>query len=204
MTGVNWIQLGTQNIGYFFPGGATVNGLRETRTGEWSDIDASGDTTSISRNYLTLYTSHGVAPSNKTYAYMVLPNKTSTQVSSYAANPSSNVLRNDTNVQAVQQKTLGIIGANFWTDTLQTVGAKGDANYLSSNKKASVMVKETSTTTEVAVSDPTQANVGKIQIELNAPSGSVIEQDERVTVTQLYPKTILTVNVNGSAGASYW
>ena len=43
MANVQWAHLAGNatgsDIGYYFPGGASLNGLRETRTGAWSDIN---------------------------------------------------------------------------------------------------------------------------------------------------------------------
>ena len=204
MPGTNWIHLAGNtpgsDIGYYFPDKANVEGVREARTGAYSDIDkrAGASTTEYTRNYLNLWLDHGINPSNAGYSYVLLPNKTSSQVGSYAQNPDIEILKNDENVQAVKEKELNIIGANFWNDTPETAGI------ITSNKKASVMTKEeTGENIEVSVSDPTQANPGYINITINRNAKGILSCDSGITVTQLSPTIKFMVNVNGAHGKAF-
>lgn len=208
MTGVNWAHLAGSvagsDIGYYFPNGASVKGLREARTGKWSSIDgrATAPTTNMTSNYLTMWLDHGVNPTDATYAYVTLPNKTSTQVSSYASSPNVSILENSTSAQAVKETTLNVVGMNFWADALKWVQV-GSTNFLSSDKKASVMTSETANEIEVAVSDPTQANTGTINLEINRSATSYISYDPGVTITQLSPTIKLAINVSGAKGKTF-
>lgn len=40
--------------GYYFPGSPTLNVVRETRTGAWSDINTGGSTAQVTRTYATI------------------------------------------------------------------------------------------------------------------------------------------------------
>lgn len=209
MTGVNWMHLAGNvtgsDLGYYFPSAITVNGLREARTGTWASVNTyakSIDNTSLTRNFLTLWMDHGSNPVNAGYAYVLLPNKTSTQVSSYAASPDITVLENSSSAQAVKEVGLNVVGANFWTDTATTINVGGTA-FVSSNKKASIMTKETASDIELTVSDPTQANTGTIQLEINRSASSLISSDSAITVTQLSPTIKVTVNVSGAKGKTF-
>ncbi|MGG1515913.1 polysaccharide lyase family 8 super-sandwich domain-containing protein [Paenibacillus oryzisoli] len=203
MTGTNYIHLAGNvtgsDIGYYFPGGATVNGLREARTGNWKQINSAvgWSSTNYTRNYLTLWFDHGSNPTNQSFSYVVLPNKTATQVSAYAASPNVTILENSTSAQAVKETGLNITGINFWNDAPKTVGL------VTSNRKASVMMRETTNDVEVSVSDPTQANVGTIYLEVNKNAKNVISQDPEVTILQYSPTIKFKVNVNKSAGKSF-
>jgi hyaluronate lyase len=68
LQGVNWIHLSSTG-GYYFPGGATLNMLREARTGTWHDINQGGSRTPVTRNYATIWFDHDINPSGTTYAY---------------------------------------------------------------------------------------------------------------------------------------
>jgi hypothetical protein len=190
-----WCSLGAMG-GCYFPGGTTVNALRQARTASWSQINSGGTTSSTTKNYLTLWFDHGVKPANATYAYVLLPNYTTAQVSSYAASPEMTILENSTNAQAVKETTLNVVAANFWTDVTKTV------DLITVNKKASVMTQETTTGLAVAVSDPTQANAGSILVTLNRAANSIAFLDPAITVTQLRPTIQMTVNVGGTLGRS--
>ncbi|MGG1517891.1 polysaccharide lyase family 8 super-sandwich domain-containing protein [Paenibacillus oryzisoli] len=187
------------DIGYFFPTAPTVQAKREARTGNWKQIKTTGITsgTNITRNYLSLALNHGGNASNQSYQYVILPGKTSAELTSYASTPDITVLANTADVQAVKETTLNVIGANFWNDAVTTV------DFITSNKKASVMTKETASELEISVSDPTQANTGTIQLELDRAASGTISADAGVTVTQLSPTIKLSVNVNAAKGKSF-
>nr|AAG42262.1 putative xanthan lyase XalB precursor [Paenibacillus alginolyticus] len=208
MTGVNWAHLAGSvsgsDIGYYFPGGSALKGLTEARTGKWSSIDsrASTPTTNVTSNFLTMWFDHGSNPTNGTYAYVTLPNKTSAQVSSYASNPNVTILENSASAQAVKENTLNVIGMNFWADALKWVQV-GGANFVSSNKKASVMTSETANDIEIAVSDPTQANTSGINLEINRSATSALSVDPGVTVTQYAPTIKLTINTAAAKGKTF-
>ncbi len=200
MTGVNSIHLAGNvagaDIGYYFPGTANVTGLREARTGNWDQIGV-GPNTNHTRNYLSLGLNHGVNPTNASYAYVTLPNKTSSQVSAYASNPNITILENSADAQAVKENGLNMVGINFWNDAVKTVGL------VTSNRKSSVMTKETANDFEVSVSDPTQVGRDTINIEINKSATSLISADPGVVVTQLSPTIKLSVSVVGAMGKSF-
>ncbi|QYR20590.1 discoidin domain-containing protein [Paenibacillus sp. sptzw28] len=199
MTDVNWAHLaGTvpgSDIGYYFPEGASVKGLREARTGSWKGINIGGSTTPITRNYLNLWFDHGVNPSGATYAYVLLPNRSAAETSDYASAPEFTILENSADAQAVRENTIGVTGVNFWKDMVKTAGD------ITSDKKASVMTAVTAGVLEVSVSDPTQLNTGTINIEINKSAAGLAAADSRITVTQLSPTIKMTVNVSGTRGA---
>jgi len=113
------------------------------------------------------------------------------------------VLANSASTQAVIDKSLNAVGANFWSTTATTINdAKGFA-YLTSAQQASVTTLENGGELDVAVADPTQANTGSITITINRTASSVISSDSQVSVTQLSPTIQFSVNVSGSVGKSY-
>ncbi|MBI5692066.1 MAG: polysaccharide lyase 8 family protein [Verrucomicrobia bacterium] len=185
------------DIGYYFPAPGTLNALREARTGAWSEINSGGSTSPITRNYLTLWFSHGANPSNATYAYFLLPNRSAAETADFAASLTLTVLENSTSIQAVRHATLGITAANFWNDGRASVGG------ITVDRKASVVVQNDGAgRLDVAVADPTQANTGSITVELDLGATSLIEADAGVTVAQLTPTLRLVVSVAGARGKS--
>ncbi|WP_164821533.1 polysaccharide lyase family 8 super-sandwich domain-containing protein [Paenibacillus koleovorans] len=205
--GTNWMNLegnvpGSE-IGYYFPDAPTIKTIRESRTGTWNAINTNnGSTDPKTNSYLTLWLEHGTNPTNSNYAYVLLPNKTSTQTSSYAANPDVEILANTTSVQAVREKQLHVTGANFWTNVTQTVYADS-APYLTSNKIAAVMVHESGNELTVAVSDPTQAYNGSITLEIHQPDFQLLSKDSQITVLQQSPTLKLSINVNAAKGKTF-
>lgn len=203
-SGVNTVHLSGSvagsDVGYYFPGGATVNGLREQRTGNWKQLNSSSEwanTTPITRNYLSLALDAGTNPSNAGYSYVLLPGKTSAQVSSYAAAPNISILENSASVQAVRENSLGVTGINFWKDESTTAAG------VTSDKKASVMVSKTATSVELSVADPTQKNAGQIYLTLDGPATGVISKDPEVTVLQYTPTVKVKINVDKARGKDF-
>lgn len=199
--GVNTVHLAGSvpgsDVGYYFPGGATVNGLREQRTGNWKQLNSSSEwanTTPITRTFLSLAVDQGTNPSNAGYSYVLLPGKTSAQVSGYAAAPDITILENSASVQAVRENDLNVTGINFWKDESTSAGG------VTSDKKASVMVSRTADSVELSVADPTQKNAGHIYLSLDSSATGLISKDPEVTVLQYTPTVELKVDVKNARG----
>ncbi|WP_238650460.1 polysaccharide lyase family 8 super-sandwich domain-containing protein [Paenibacillus piscarius] len=199
---VEWAHLSGStagaDTGYYFPQPVPLAMKREARTGNWKQINPRPVTpsTPVTRNYMTLWLNHGINPAGGEYRYVLLPGKSAPQVAAYAAAPDIEVLANSSGVQAVREKELGIIGANFWED------GTSSADLITVNKKASVMTRETEDTLEFSLSDPTQTGTGVIEVELDR-SASGYTADSGVTVTQLSPTIRLAVNVSAAKGKTF-
>ena len=87
--------------------------------------------------------------------------------------------------------------ANFWTN------GNNSADLVSVNNKSSVVTWETATNISVGISDPTQTNNNSITVTLNRSAASVTSADSGVTVLQLSPQIIFSVNVNGAHGKTF-
>lgn len=183
---------------YFHASPANLQADFVANSGKWTDVHPTdSDTASYTNNYLKLYFKHGVQPLAASYAYTLLPGMSPSNVSAYAANPQSSIVSNTATVQAAKNVTLGLVSANFWGST------GGTADLIASNKASSVITSETYNTISVGVSDPTQQNTGTITVTLNRAGTGQLSVDAGVTVTQLSPKIILSVNVNNSKGKTY-
>ncbi|MDR3460019.1 MAG: polysaccharide lyase family 8 super-sandwich domain-containing protein [Verrucomicrobiae bacterium] len=184
--------------GYYFPAGSSnlQAGFLAT-SGKWSDINSGDDATTYTDNYLKLWFNHGLLPTNAAYAYVILPNFSTTSVSNYALNPDIIILTNTPLVQAVKKISLGVVAANFWTNGIRS------ADLISVNNKASVITLESSNSLAVGVSDPTQTNNGAITVTLNRTATGTIAADAGVTVVQLSPQIVLSVNVSGAHGQAF-
>ncbi|WP_341347167.1 polysaccharide lyase family 8 super-sandwich domain-containing protein [Paenibacillus sp. FSL H3-0469] len=201
-TGVNWMHLAGNtasgsDVGYYFPEAPTLQTLRETRSGKWTDIHSSSLLTDTKTNHFqTIWFDHGTASGEAGYQYALLPNLSTAQTADYAADPDYTVLENSTEAQAVKENHLNLTAVNFWNSASKSVGG------ITSSGKASVLLKQSETEAEVSVSDPTQANTGSIQLEINRSASGVLSADPGITVTQLSPTIKLSVDVNGQKGGS--
>ncbi len=192
----SWCALGGVG-GYYLPAGFTnLQATFVSSSGSWSQINSDDSNTVYTDNYLKLWFNHGLQPTNATYAYVVLPGMNANSVSNYALNPDIIILTNTSVVQAIKKPALGIVAANFWTNGIST------ADLITVNSKASVISLEHSNNISVGVADPTQTNASSITVTLNRAASGLMSADAGVTVVQLTPQIILSVNVNGSHGKS--
>jgi hyaluronate lyase len=196
--------------GYYFPEGASnLQAQFVSGSGAWTTINPTDSDPAIYTDYyLQIVSKHGVNPTNAKYAYVILPNRTVSSVKAYAANPDVTILSNTeptsttAGIQAVKSQILGVVAANFWAKTSGPDNG-GTADIITVNKQCSVIVKETSNSISVGVSDPTQSNTGSITVTLNGRASlATLSADSGVTVTGDNPIT-LSVNVNGSKGKSF-
>ena len=196
MRDVTWAHLAGQteaaDIGYYFPAPVRLDGLREARSGVWNET-----TETVSRNYLTLWLSHGTNPAGATYAYVLLPGYSAAQVSDYAKHPRVEILANSDRIQAARVDPLGLTAANFWSDGRSTIGL------ITVDRMASVLLQTEGAFWDVAVSDPTQVNHTTITLELAASAHQLVSADPGVVIDRLSPTIRLSFRVAGAAGRTF-
>jgi hyaluronate lyase len=198
MNNVQWAHLAGNvsgsDMGYYFPESSNVYGLREARTGAWSEINSGQSTAQITRDYVSLAFEHGATPSNAAYTYVILPHKDAAATELYSQAPDIEILSNSTDVHAVREKKLGITAVNFWNPA--------SVDFITAQNPASLMVKESESQLSVAVSDPTQTQ-NTISIELNKHGLSVVSADDTISVLQTVPTLKLQIRTAGTVGKSH-
>ena len=184
------------DIGYYFPAVADVQLVRDERSGNWREVN-SGVLLSHDRilkaNFLTLYVVHGNNPANASYVYLLLPNKSAEQLKQYSEKPDITILENSNDAHGVYERKLRITGINFWNDEVKTVGI------VTSDRKSSVLIKETDTELFVSVSEPTKRN-GIVTIQIEISAAECLTHDENINVVQTSSMILFTVDVTGKNG----
>ena len=182
--------------GYYFPGGATnLQAAVVASSGAWTDLrPGDSNSTTYTDHYLKLYFKHGVQPTNASYAYVLLPTLTPSNSLAYSKSHQVKILSNTPTVQAVKKPSLGVFAANFWE------ASGGTVDWLTVNKAASVMSLEADKKLTLGISDPTQKNTGTTTVTLNRAATSLVADDPGVTITQLTPQIIFTVQMNATQG----
>ena len=211
LTGVTYAHLdapfqtayGTGSIGYYFPSPSALQARREARTGAWSDINTGGSTTAITRNFLNLWFDHGtglLAP-GASFAYAVLPGKTANQTATYQQNPGIQVLANSASVQAVRERTLNALSANFWS---ASPAVPDTVAGLTADRPCSVSLLTRNGQLNLGVSDPTQELTAASPLILELPAGAsaTVSKDAAITVLALTPRVRLSINLAGTRGRS--
>lgn len=196
------------SMGYVFPdGAANVFGYRNAYSDKWSSINQNasqnppGDPT-VTERYQLLSRPYPAQPTDQSFSYVLLPGATTSDVDVYRTTPEVQTLTNTASVQAVEEKSLGIVAANFWNDGPTTID-RGGSDWLTVDKKSSVMVRVTATTVEVSITDPTQLNTGLITVSVAVPVQAQESGDPRITLTSAAGQNLnFTADVNGMRGGS--
>lgn len=204
LSGVSWMHLEgnapDSDMGYYFPDEPNVLANRTANSGSWYDINRNDATSADirTRNYVSFWFDHGANPVNETYSYVILPNRTPMETEQFAQAPTIQVVENSTTAHAVRDLGSNQLGINYWKDEVKTVSG------VTSNRQASVLMKNNpDDTLEVAVSDPTFANTGAIELEIEQSAAAVLASDPEVLVTQLHPTIKLTVRTTDSLSRSF-
>lgn len=195
---LNWAW--HNNIGYVFPDGGNIFLLNQSRSGSWYDINTTASKTVMKKNVFTLGFNHGQSPKDDTYAYIVVPNKSS--AAEMAAYPMDNIeiLANTDSMQVVRNKKLGVWefifyqGATFTHGELSIKVNKGCALLFKDIEKPSV---------QFHIADPAQTQ-SKITVEVHIPSVSLqtksIECDFTGTGIYAGQSKVYTVDANSPTG----
>lgn len=109
---INWIY--HDNTGYIILQKNSVHVSEDKQTGNWGLIYNQGDPAPVTGQVFNLWIDHGNAPTNGSYAYMVLPGITLKSLASLDRHPSIEIIQNDTMLQAVQYPTEKIMQAVFY------------------------------------------------------------------------------------------
>jgi len=210
---VKWAHLegnvSGSDIGYYFPAATDLLAVKNTRTGAWEEINSlkswgHKDLPSYTRGYAEIVIDHGILPmegNSADYSYVLLPGKSEEETREYNETPDIDVLKNTEEVHAVRENTLGVTAVNFWTDK------PAEAGGILSNQPASIMWKDTESTFELVVCDPTHRGTAPITLAITgAKISSVISKDDKITVNSNAGENILklTIDTEGTKRAQQY
>lgn len=150
-------------IGYFFPQKEEVFLTAQTQSGRWYDINTSKSKKEEKMDVFTLGINHGVGPKDGSYAYIVVPGKTSAQeMEAYQKENAIEILSNNAKVQAVRNTKL-----NVWMVTFFEAGTfKHKELSVTVDKPCVLMVKDINAkSANLHIADPGQTQ-SPIQVEL--------------------------------------
>lgn len=150
-------------IGYFFPQKEEVFLTAQTQSGRWYDINTSKSKKEEKMDVFTLSINHGVDPKDGSYAYIVVPGKTSAQeMKAYQKKNAIEILSNNPKIQAVRNTKL-----NVWMVTFFEAGTfKHKELSVTVDKPCVLMVKDINAkSANLHIADPGQTQ-SPIQVEL--------------------------------------
>ncbi len=171
LSGANWVH--HDGVGYIFPQNGQRYLSNKNQTGSWKLIRNGSSADPVSKDVFTLRISHGVAPSNADYQYIIVPEQSALQTAAYEQAQPVTVLQNSSSIQAVRHAGLSSTGIVF-----HQAGSIQINNNLtvSVDKPSVVLVDESGAEPMVSLSTPGQAYT-----EVNLTLDSVTKG----TVTQL-------------------
>lgn len=150
-------------IGYFFPQKEEVFLTAQTQSGRWYDINTSKSKKEEKMDVFTLGINHGVGPKDGSYAYIVVPGKTSAQeMKAYQKKNAIEILSNNPKIQAVRNTKL-----NVWMVTFFEAGTFTHKELsVNVDKPCVLMVKDINAkSANLHIADPGQTQ-SPIQVEL--------------------------------------
>lgn len=107
----------SSTLGIVLPTAAPVNITKEARSGDWMTLSNRAALymkgTEVKGNFLQTALPHGAAAGNS-YAYYLLPGKTSGETTAFAARPSVSVLSNTAELHAVFDQYSGVYAMNVF------------------------------------------------------------------------------------------
>ncbi|MEU7111478.1 polysaccharide lyase 8 family protein [Streptomyces sp. NPDC046182] len=192
--GAEWAHVAGQ-AGYVFPGGAKLSAVREERTGSWRDINTGGSPDPVTRRYLTLFTDHGIDPTDGDYAYVLLPGASARTTAHRACDRGwLRILANSADQQGVRIQGLGLTAVNFWR--------AGTVERLRASAPASVLVREhRNGTATVVVADPAR-QATSLDVVWNRRVSRVLSKPATVTAaTTGSSLKLMFGDLTGQAGA---
>lgn len=140
------------NVGYVTPGEQTVSFANKSQTGNGLRIGDDREPYET-RKIFSAGIEHGTNPKGGTYTYILVPGESVEYVAEYAKNPKVQILRNDTEIQAVYHPELEILQAVF-----RKAGELefADGKKISVDRPCMIMTRKIASGYEIVMQNPEQ------------------------------------------------
>ncbi len=183
---LQWIH--HNNVGYLFPNGGYMTLEAKPQSGKWTDINTTAtDTTTYTQNIFSIWFNHSATPANRSYYYIVMPDKTLPAFQSTVANHGFVLVQNDATIQAIRNSTLKNYAVVFHDPGTVDMG---DGLTITVDKMALVYIHKYSGNYKISVADPlySQSSVAiKVNKDLSGPNA-------------VYANGVTTINITFPTG----
>ena len=156
------------NIGYVFPNGGNVVVSNKTQHGNWHDINNNGTDAGVSRDVFSMWFNHGKKVNNGSYSYIIVPNKNAAEMKNYFESGNVEILENNTSLQAVHHKTLGMLGIIFYSSSVSFTGGGISVEV---NRPCVLLLKKKNGHIEMHIADPAQSQT-QINVKIKNSSST--------------------------------
>jgi len=178
---LNWVH--HNNVGYLFPSGGYMSLTNKNQSGSWSSINTKASSTVLNTLMFNLYVRHSATPTNRSYYYIVAPNKQASDMTVLAANHGFVVESNTASIQAIKHTGTNQYGVIFYAPGQITI----DGLLIKSDKKAIVLIRKYTSSYRLTVADPEYTGA-TIKITLNqnlSGTGAVYASGQTVITVPL-------------------
>lgn len=138
-------------VGYLFPQGGDITLSVQKQSGAWKDINIDGDEKTEQGDIFNIWFNHGRKPTNKDYYYVVVPDKSLTDFQSFVKENTFRVIKNTTQVQAIENTRKGEYAIIFYEPGSVEIHS---GFTLKTDKKCIIYMEKAGNSYEIAVSDP--------------------------------------------------
>ncbi len=166
MGNLSWVYQG--GVGYLFPSSpssATV--MATAQSGTWYSLNTALSKSTVTDNVFSLQINHPSQPVGATYSYIVVPGTTAAGMAAYAANVPITILRNDTTVQAVENASLGLTEAAFYSSSQLNI-APAENYWVTPNASALLLLQQSNSGLTISASNPLAAALS-LQVNVGLP-----------------------------------
>ncbi|WP_217603345.1 polysaccharide lyase family 8 super-sandwich domain-containing protein [Chitinophaga sp. GbtcB8] len=153
------------SIGYFFPSGGNITVSNRLQSGNWYTINQTMANATVTDSVFKASISHGVAPSNGKYAYVVAPGLLSVNDMQAYNLSAIKITANADTIQAVRHRGLKMIQAIFYKAGTLTDSAWS----VTVDKPCAVLLKNIdSAVVSLSIADPSQ-QANAVLVSLTTP-----------------------------------
>nr|WP_315226168.1 polysaccharide lyase 8 family protein [uncultured Albidiferax sp.] len=189
---------GNSNIGYYFPAGGDIRISRKSATGSWSSVDGDtqwlnpgvSGTALLSNDFFQISLVHAAGPELGSYAYMMLPGMSSSDLLTFANSPTISLIEGSSDIHAAYDSANKLLGANVWSKATNLIAFGGNKSVVVSDP-ASLFIRETASAFDVVITDPSANGTGSVVLTFNFNSSAISPaQVPGLTILQLSPLKI--------------
>ncbi|HAS6053324.1 TPA: DNRLRE domain-containing protein [Vibrio vulnificus] len=164
LVNASWVH--HDGIGYVFPAYWYGHMNNQTQSGNWYDINRGQANEVVSDEVFMLRIGHSWQPTNASYQYIIVPNRTASQVEAYAQQSPIAVLSNSNTLQAVHHQGLNVTGVIFHQPGSINLH---DGSTLSVSQASVVLIDQSAADPVVTLSTPGQGT----QVQVSFDKGGV-------------------------------
>lgn len=139
------------NVGYIFPEEEKVTLRNAKQTGVWRELEVTASAEPVTKGMFSLWISHGTAPQNDDYCYIVMPDKPLSYFTDKKFENEIKIIANTEQVQAIANENQKQYAAVFYEPGEVRFA---DDLVVAVNKKALIYIEYKKGQYEVVVADP--------------------------------------------------